>query len=81
MASERDTPSSSAAAAEGPVRHIVDPDHRPWKVFEAGAPAYDRRSGKCLIFENSDVVRRVRTYPATWYELPDAELYALSLRF
>jgi hypothetical protein len=81
MAPERETPSSSAAAAEDPVRHIVDPDQRPWTVFEAAAPAYDRRSGRCLIFDSADVVRRVRTYPANWHELPDAELYALSLRF
>jgi hypothetical protein len=81
MARERDTVPSAAAAAESPVRHIVGPDDRPWKVFEAAAPAYDRRRGRCLIFENPEVVRRVRNYPAEWYDLPDAELYAVSLRF
>ncbi len=81
MAPERNTAPSSALAADGPVRRIVDLEHRTWTVFEVGMPAYDRRSGKCLIFDSQDIVRRVRNYPADWYDLPDADLYALSLRF
>lgn len=33
---------------------------------------------RCLLFVNSKVARRVRDYPANWFELPDEKLYALS---
>jgi hypothetical protein len=39
--------------------------------------AYDRRANH-LIFESATAMRRVRNFPPNWFELPDAELYALS---
>jgi hypothetical protein len=48
-------------------------------VRETGADPYDRRAQSSLIFEADDAVRRVRNYPKDWHELPEAELYALSL--
>lgn len=38
---------------------------------------YDRR-GPTLVFESENIVRRVRSYPSNWRELPDMELFALS---
>lgn len=49
-----------------------------WLVYELLIP-YDRR-GPTLVFESESIVRRVRTYPADWRELPDDELFALSWR-
>lgn len=45
-----------------------------WGVWE------DLRSpgGASLVFENSKIARRVHTYPASWRDLSDQELYALS---
>ena len=52
-----------------------------WRVFEvetAERPwAHARRT---LIFLSPKVMRRVRSYPADWRDLSDAELYALSWR-
>jgi hypothetical protein len=52
-----------------------------WTVREIPYSMLDRRSGTCLIFENEQVIRRVRTFPATWRECSDEELYALCLIF
>jgi hypothetical protein len=43
-------------------------------------PDYDRRGGTSLIFESTDIVRRVRNFPADWTELSDPALYELSLK-
>jgi len=47
-----------------------------WLVYELLMP-YDRR-GPTLVFESENIVRRVRSYPSNWRELPDMELFALS---
>jgi len=39
---------------------------------------YDRRTSSSLVFTSDDTMRRVRNYPASWIELSDAELIALS---
>jgi hypothetical protein len=31
----------------------------------------------CLVFESVNIVRRVRTYPSNWRELPDSALMLL----
>jgi hypothetical protein len=49
-----------------------------WIVFEMPASPYDRRHAPSLIFESDDTVRRVRNFPATWRELSDEDLFALS---
>ena len=56
------------------TRTFHDLNDRTWIVREEPLPSYDRRSGTCLIFERSDVVRRVRNFPAHWFDLSDAEL-------
>lgn len=47
-----------------------------WLVYELLMP-YDRR-GPTLVFESENIVRRVRSYPPNWRDLPDLELFALS---
>lgn len=61
------------------VRALFADDMR-WIVREMPAPKFDRRGGTHLLFEADGVMRRVRTFPATWHELPDAQLYALTDR-
>lgn len=50
----------------------------PWLVYEMPPHAFDRRSALSLVFEAEDVVRRVRSFPRNWRDLPDEELFALS---
>ena len=52
-------------------------DGQQWCVYQDEDP-YDRRRGPSLIFEGSDVVRRVKRYPDNWRELDDETLFALS---
>lgn len=50
-----------------------------WRVYEyTGAP--QSCGGASLVFENDNVMRRVREFPAHWRELPDEELLQLSWR-
>ncbi|MFL5612452.1 MAG: hypothetical protein ACJ796_02190 [Gemmatimonadaceae bacterium] len=48
-----------------------------WLVYELALP-FDRRSTPSLIFENEQVMRRIRNYPANWRTLSDEDLFALS---
>ena len=64
------------------VRIVTEPGTgRQWRVFRAdtsqvpGAPTRE-----CLIFDGSDVVRRVWRVPADWPELPSEELLELPWR-
>jgi hypothetical protein len=59
-------------------RVFVDDDGVRWVVKELSFSDYDRRRGQSLIFASEAAVRRVRDYPADWFELSDAELGALS---
>ncbi|HVX40452.1 MAG TPA: hypothetical protein VHB25_12850 [Gemmatimonadaceae bacterium] len=61
------------------IRVIRDPEYRDWQVREIASPTYDRRRGRSLVFISDDVMRRVWSYPANWYELSDETLYLLSL--
>jgi hypothetical protein len=67
---------SQAMAAR--VRHLLADGYR-WAVYEVAAPQFDRRGGTHLVFDGELIMRRVRVYPTGWFELPDEELYALSL--
>lgn len=66
--------------AEGRRRFVTDGEGTVWEVREIDNPDYDRRSGHSLIFESSSVVRRVRNYPANWYDLANADLLAVSAK-
>ena len=68
----------NAAPLEPRVRAIRG-DGIHWRVAEREFPLPDRRTGRFLIFESEEVVRRVRNYPLDWYSWDDGDLYALSL--
>ena len=60
------------------VRFLEADGHR-WRVHEVPAPEFDRRrAGTHLLFYAETVMRRVRTFPPTWFDLTDADLYALT---
>ncbi len=59
-------------------RVFVDDDGVRWVVKELSFSDYDRRRGRSLIFASDAAVRRVRDYPAEWFELSETELAALS---
>lgn len=61
-------------------RRVLGNDGREWRVREVSYPLYDRRTSACLIFDTTDAARRVRDYPANWFELADEELFELSLK-
>jgi hypothetical protein len=69
----------AAEPVEAKVRSLIADGQR-WFVREMPAPVFDRRGGVHLLFESDGVWRRLRTFPANWYDLPDAELYALTDR-
>ena len=60
-----------------PVRRFVDHDGIHWRVYEHLA-LFDRRRMTSLIFESMNVVRRVRSFPHNWHELPDDQLAEIS---
>ena len=64
-------------ASGAPERRFVDGVGRTWRVYEM-ALDYDRRHGAALVFECESVVRRLRSFPADWHELPVAELQSLA---
>lgn len=87
MSSHRDSPSPTrppTAALFGSdilgrrVRRLFATDGREWHVRECVSP-YERGlgAGISLIFESTDVARRVTTFPASWIECSDDELMAL----
>jgi hypothetical protein len=60
-------------------RVVVDPTtSTPWVVVEIRDAAYDRRGGRSLVFSTDGVMRRVRNFPANWYELSDSDLLEVS---
>jgi len=65
--------------APGKVRRI-SADGLRWFIQEVPAPSFDRRGGKHLVFDAETVMRRVRDFPANWFDLSDDELIALSRR-
>lgn len=59
-------------------RTLRDPHGVVWTVQEIAQWGYDRRRMRSLIFENSDAMRRIRTYPPNWMELTDEELWEVA---
>jgi hypothetical protein len=68
-----------ARAVSRKVR-LLAADGLRWVIREVPAPQFDRRGGTHLVFDGELVMRRVRVFPADWYDLSDADLYALSLK-
>jgi hypothetical protein len=58
----------------------MDLNGKAWSVYELVASGHDERGGSVLVFACAELVRRVRMYPAHWYELSDAELQGLAER-
>jgi hypothetical protein len=56
---------------------VFSADGLRWTVRELQAPPFDRRGGTHLMFDGELIMRRIRTFPADWYELTDVALYAL----
>ncbi len=50
-----------------------------WRVYEQNALRLDESA--CLIFLGPGIARRVRTYPADWFDLSDDALVQLSERW
>ena len=57
---------------------LLSADGLRWTVREVPAPPFDRRGGTHLVFDGELVMRRLRSFPANWYDLSDDVLYALS---
>lgn len=72
-------PDQTIGDATAPARvRLLDADGHRWRVHETPAPNFDRRSTPHLVFDSETVVRRVRNFPANWFELSDQALYALT---
>lgn len=65
------------AEAQRTARRMMS-DGTLWLVYELPALPFDRRTTPSLVFENENIVRRVRNYPPDWRSLADEELFALS---
>jgi len=80
MTNDIPIPSQARGTEPSRFRRLLADGYR-WVVTEVAAPRFDRRGGTHLMFDGETVMRRVRVFPANWYELADDELYALSLHF
>lgn len=69
-----------AALDQQDRKRIIIADGEQWIVREIAAPVLDRRGGRHLLFESANGFRRLRLFPADWFELGDDELYALNPR-
>jgi hypothetical protein len=78
MSEIRDQAPATSRGAETRSRSFVDGDGQIWQVSERSFSEYDRRRGFSLIFTCDLAVRRVRDYPANWFDLSDDALAALS---
>lgn len=59
-------------------RTVMDAGRHPWTVRELDTrDAPGAAAPRCLVFENSEVVRRLWRYPADWLALPDGDLLAI----
>ena len=79
IVNDREPPSTPAIDSDR-SRTVVGPDGRYWTVYEFASSRYDRRTGISLIFVTDDAMRRVRDYPADWFELSAEDLYDVSFR-
>lgn len=78
MSGPTDRVASSPDSSTPHVRSFLDSEGSQWRVFEQVFSDYDRRRGMSLIFASDSAVRRVRDYPADWFDLPDDQLLTLS---
>ncbi len=70
---------ATASASENAYVRVLHFDSKAWTVREERNRFGDRDPGRSLIFESPSLIRRVRTYPADWFELTDDALFRLSL--
>jgi hypothetical protein len=73
-----DSPRNTQARAIATIVREFEVDGVRWTVREFPPPSYDRRGRPSLMFASDEIMRRVRTYPANWADLSDAELLAVS---
>ncbi len=78
MSEIRDQADATTRAADNRSRTFVDDDGQIWHVTEQAFSVFDRRHGFSLIFTSDLAVRRVRGYPANWFDLDDSALVELS---
>lgn len=78
MSGPTDRVAESTDANAPHARTFLDLEGNEWRVFEQTFSDYDRRCGASLIFASDSAFRRVRDYPAYWFDLSDNELLALS---
>ena len=78
MSEIRDQANTTSHSAETRSRTFVDGEGQIWHVTERAYSDFDRRRGYSLIFTSDLAVRRVRDYPASWFDLDDDALAALS---
>ncbi len=55
-------------------RYFLGSDGRQWRVRETRMPAYECQGNNCLIFDGTDIVRRVCDYQREWFALSDSQL-------
>jgi hypothetical protein len=67
----------SESYASDKVRQFIADGQR-WIVREVYAPRLDRRGGTHLVFWGDSIMRRLRVFPANWFELSDEALYKLT---
>jgi hypothetical protein len=80
MSGPIDRVTSSTDSSVPRARTLLDSEGSHWRIFEQAFADYDRRGGLSLIFASDAAVRRVRDYPANWFDLADDELLTLSWR-
>jgi hypothetical protein len=78
MSEIRDQVDAMPRVPDARSRTFVADDGQIWHVSERAFSEYDRRRGHSLIFTSDLAVRRVRDYPANWYDLSEQALAALS---
>jgi hypothetical protein len=74
------TPPPAVRRRSTPVRVVATADGQQWVVREVPPSQFDRRGTASLVFVSDHAMRRVRDFPADWFDWPDAELLAVSLR-
>lgn len=71
---------SSVRDAAARVRIVATDDGRQWVVRELPSSPSEWCTYGSLLFISDRAIRRVRDYPADWFDRPDADLIAVSMR-
>lgn len=77
MADQDFRPAREESAPSADRRQFYHGDVQ-WTVGERPARAFEIPRTPALVFESDGAIRRVRIFPADWFDLDDAALYALS---